>query len=66
MVIKQITDRWWTLTSDDGFLNLTFFGESKGEVLQRFNAYIRDHQLEKVRYRPKGLRGAETKAHGEL
>lgn len=57
MVIKKITERWWILTSNDGFLSLTFFGESKGEVLGKFNAYIRDHQLEQIRYKPKGLRG---------
>lgn len=56
MVIKKITPKWWILTSDDGFLSLTFFGISKGEVLGRFNAYIRDHELEKIRYTPKGLR----------
>ena len=57
MVIKKITKRWWILTSDDGIISLTFFGESKGEVVQKFRAYIRDYQLESIRYTPKGLRG---------
>jgi hypothetical protein len=57
VVIKKITKRWWILTSDDGIISLTFFGESKGEVVQKFRAYIRDHQLEQIRYTPKGLRG---------
>lgn len=56
MVIKKITPKWWILTSDDGFLSLTFFGISKAEVLGRFNAFIRDYELEKIRYTPKGLR----------
>jgi len=55
VVIKKITPKWWILTSDNGLLSLTFFGISKGEVLGRFNAYIRDHDLEKIRYTPKGL-----------
>lgn len=56
MVIKKITERWWILTSDDGYLALTFFGESKGEVVQKFKAFVRDHELERIRYKPKGLR----------
>jgi hypothetical protein len=56
MVIKKITPKWWILTADDGFLGLTFFGESKGEVLGKFNAYIRDYQLESIRYTPKKIK----------
>lgn len=56
MVIKKITEKWWTLTSDDGVLSLTFFGMSQAEVLHRFKSYIRDHDLEAIRYTPKGLR----------
>lgn len=56
MVIKKITEKWWTLTSDDGVLSLTFFGMSQAEVLHRFKSYIRDHELEKIRYTPKGLK----------
>lgn len=56
MIIKQITPKWWTLTSDDGFLALTFFGMSKAEVLHKFQSYVRDHDLENIRYTKKNLR----------
>ena len=53
MVLKKIHDRWWILQSDDGVVELTWFGQSKAEVLGRFNSYIRDLDLDKIRYRPK-------------
>lgn len=56
MVLKKIHDRWWMLTSDDGVVKLTWFGQTKEEVVGRFKRYIRELDLEKVRYRPKGLR----------
>lgn len=53
MVLKKINDRWWILTSDDGFIKLTWFGNSKSEVLGRFNSYIRSLDLDKLRYNRK-------------
>jgi hypothetical protein len=56
MVIKQIKPDWWSLTSSDGEQTLLWFGQSRAEVLQKFRSWIRDADLEKVRYRPKGER----------
>jgi hypothetical protein len=49
MVLKKIHDRWWMLTSDDGFLKLTWFGNSKEEVMGRFNAYVRSVDMSKIK-----------------
>lgn len=54
MVMKKISEHWWMLTSDDGLVKLTWFGQTRGEVLGRFNAYIRSIDLDKIRYKPKG------------
>jgi hypothetical protein len=54
MVLKKINDRWWILTSDDGVVRLTWFGQTRDEVLGRFRAYIRDLDLDRIRYRPRG------------
>jgi len=56
MVLKKITDKWWMLKSDDGYVCKTWFGYSKEEVLGQFKSYIRDLDLDKIRYRPKGVR----------
>jgi len=56
MVIKQIKERWWSLTSSDGEQTLLWFGQSRAEVLHKFRSWLRDADLEKVRYRPKGER----------
>lgn len=56
MVLKKIKDRWWMLTSDDGVVRLTWFGQTKEEVMGRFKRYIRELDLDKVRYRPRGAR----------
>ena len=54
MVIKKVSTYWWMLTSDDGLVKLTWFGQTKKEVLGRFRAYIRFIELNKIRYQPKG------------
>lgn len=54
MVLKKIHDRWWMLTSDDGEVRLTWFGQTKEEVVGRFRRYIRELDLDKVRYRQRG------------
>ena len=56
MVLKKINDRWWMLASDDGVVRLTWFGQTKEEVMGRFKRYIRELDLDKVRYRPRGAR----------
>jgi hypothetical protein len=56
MVLKKIHDRWWMLTSDDGIVRLTWFGQTKEEVVGRFNRYIRELDLDKIRYRPRGAK----------
>jgi len=53
MVLKKINDRWWILTSDDGVVKLTWFGETQAEVVGRFNMYIRSLDLDKIRYKPR-------------
>ncbi len=53
MVLKKIHDRWWMLTSDDGLVRLTWFGYSKQEVMGRFKSYIRELDLDKIRYTPR-------------
>jgi hypothetical protein len=50
MVLKKISDHWWILSSDDGEQKLTWFGQTRLEVLGKFNAYIRSHDLDKIRY----------------
>lgn len=55
MVLKQLKPRWWVLTSDDGQLKLTWFGESRDEVLDKFRAYIRDLEMDRIRCVPKRL-----------
>ena len=56
MVLKKIKDRWWMLESDDGVVKLTWFGQTKEEVMGRFKRYIRELDLDKIRYRPRGSR----------
>jgi len=53
MVLKRISEHWWMLTSDDGLVKLTWFGQTRAEVLDRFNAYIRSIDLDKIRYKPR-------------
>jgi hypothetical protein len=53
MVLKQIKDRWFMLTSDDGETKLTWFGQTKGEVMGKFRSYIRNLDLDRVRYQPR-------------
>ena len=53
MVLKKINDRWWILTSDDGVVKLTWFGQTRAEVIGRFNSYIRSLDLDRIRYKPR-------------
>jgi hypothetical protein len=53
MVLKQISTHFWMLQSDDGLVKLTWFGATRGEVLGRFNAYIRSVDLDRIRYKPR-------------
>lgn len=52
MVLKKISDEFWMLTSDDGVVKLTWFGR-RSEVLARFKSYIRELDLDKIRYMPR-------------
>jgi hypothetical protein len=54
VVLKKISEHFWMLQSDDGLVKLTWFGATRGEVLGRFNAYIRSVDLDKIRYKPRG------------
>ena len=54
VVLKKVSEHFWMLQSDDGLVKLTWFGATRGEVLGRFNAYIRSVDLDKIRYRPRG------------
>ena len=51
MVLKKISDHFWMLTSDDGVVKLTWFGSTRDEVMGRFNAYIRNVDLDRIRYK---------------
>ena len=53
MVIKQISQDFWSLVSDDGEVKWTFFGRTRAEVLGRFTRRIRELDLDKIRYRPR-------------
>jgi hypothetical protein len=53
VILKKISEHWWMLQSDDGVVKLTWFGQTRGEVLGRFNAYIRSLDLDKIRYKPR-------------
>ena len=54
VVLKKVSEHFWMLQSDDGVVKLTWFGATRGEVLGRFNAYIRSVDLDKIRYKPRG------------
>jgi hypothetical protein len=57
MVIKQISEKWYSLESTcNGETPLLWFGYSRAEVMQKFRSYIRDRDLENVRYKPRGRR----------
>lgn len=57
MVIKQIKKDWYSLSSScAGEKNLLWFGYSRDEVLQKFRSYIRDMDLDKIRYQPRGIK----------
>jgi hypothetical protein len=51
MVLKKVSEHFWMLSSDDGLVKLTWFGATRGEVLGRFNAYIRSVDLDRIRYK---------------
>lgn len=54
VVIKQIGERWWMLTSScAGEKDLIWFGYSRAEVLQKFRGYIRDMDLDKITCKPR-------------
>jgi hypothetical protein len=53
VVLKKISEHFWMLQSDDGLVKLTWFGATRGEVLGRFNAYIRSVDLDRIRYKPR-------------
>ena len=53
MVLKKISDHFWMLSSDDGLVKLTWFGATRGEVLFKFNAYVRSVDLDRIRYKPR-------------
>jgi len=49
MIITQVSEEWWILTSNDGYRSLTWFGYSRPEVVGKFNAYTRKMEVEKLR-----------------
>jgi len=53
VVLKKVSEHFWMLQSDDGLVKLTWFGATRGEVLGRFNAYIRSVDLDRIRYKPR-------------
>ena len=45
MTIKQITDRWFVLKTE----GLVFFGYSRGHVLHKYHAWVREYDLKQIR-----------------
>lgn len=56
MIIKRIKSNWWVLKSDNGVRGVAFFGYSRKQVLGKFQSYIREYDLERIRVVPKNLR----------
>lgn len=52
MQITQIGPQWFRLVSE-GEPNLVWWGYSKKEVVGKFQSYVRELDLDKIRYRPK-------------
>jgi hypothetical protein len=49
MLIKEIKNNWFMLTSDSDVGGLVWFGYTKEEVIGKFASWIRRNDLEKWR-----------------
>lgn len=49
MLIKEIKSDWYMLTSDSDSGKLVWFGYTRGEVIGKFSAWLRFHDLSKLR-----------------
>lgn len=47
--MTRIGEWWWKLETEFNERKLVFFGQTEGEVLGKYRAYIRRWELEKVR-----------------
>lgn len=45
MVIREIKNDWFRLDAE----GLVFFGYSRGHVMQKFRAWVREYDLKKIR-----------------
>lgn len=45
MTIREINDKWFLLETE----GLVFFGYSRGHVLQKYRAWVREYDLSKMR-----------------
>lgn len=45
MTIREINDKWFLLETE----GLVFFGYSRGHVLHKYRAWIREHDISKMR-----------------
>ena len=50
MEIRQVKSDWYVLTSEaDDQVTLTFFGQSKAEVIGKFRKWVRAYDMIKLR-----------------
>lgn len=47
MIIKEISKHFWKLSTSYDERNLVFFGQTDGEVLGKYRAYVRRMELAK-------------------
>ncbi len=45
MTIREISSKWYKLETE----GLVFFGYSKGHVIQKYRAWVREYDLSKMR-----------------
>jgi len=57
MVISKIKDDWYKLESWSNFgRKLVWFARTRAEVRHKFQAWVREHDLEKIRRTPTIIR----------
>lgn len=47
MTIKEVGDKWFVLKTE----GLVFFGYSRGHVMQKYRAWVREYDLKQMRTR---------------
>jgi hypothetical protein len=49
MKIRQISEWWWMLDVTFDERRLVFFGQTEGEVLGKYRAWVRAWEMEKIK-----------------